>query len=94
MKMLSGHARFMPMGSARATWRGHKTEKEPTGHVQEGLDLSTADNAAMSLTEIKPGLLTNTEPAWRGWLSNNEQTSGAGAGTPIAYEGVGSCSCA
>ena len=50
MKMLSGHARFMPMGSARATWRGHKTEKEPTGHVQEGLDLSTADNAAMSLT--------------------------------------------
>ena len=48
----------------------------------------------MSLTEIKPGLLTKTEPAWRGWLSNNEQTSGAGAGTPIAYKGVGSCSCA
>jgi hypothetical protein len=28
---------------------------------------------AMPLTEIEPGLLTDTEPAWRGWLGVDEQ---------------------
>jgi hypothetical protein len=27
----------------------------------------------MPLTEIEPGLLTDTEPAWRGWLGVDEQ---------------------
>ena len=47
----------------------------------------------MSLTEIKPGLLTKTEPAWRGWLSNNSRHQAQALGR-LLHKGVGSCSCA
>ena len=39
-------------------WRGHKTEKEPTGHVHEGLDLSTADNADIAVKASRGGVIS------------------------------------
>ena len=41
-------------------WRGKKTEKEPTGHVHEGLDLSTADNADIAVKASRGGVISRS----------------------------------